>query len=177
MEMILLDMSGNELNCKPIKIHKAERLLKKAYVKPVDKNTLQIICPKYQDERIRNIEAIEKHIREREKEKREWESFCEELGYEPQMHVGNGWNHISGMSNNAVTAYSDGKVPISRVTRKLLDEYEISITIKEAKEKLLFEIGSCEYHHTSKIANKTEFYDLNELKQHIEHTTDKMQNS
>ena len=172
--MILLDMSGSELNLsKPIKIHNAERLVKKLYVKQVDKNTLQIICPKYQEERIRNIEAIEKNIKERETH--EWESFCEELGYEPQMHVGNGWNHISGMSNNAVTAYCNGKVPISRVTRKLLNEYGISITIKEAKEKL-FEIGSCEYHHTSKFANKTEFYDLNELKQHIEHTTDKTQN-
>ena len=58
---------------------------------------------------------------------------------------------------------------------KLLNEYGISITIKEAKEKLRV-FGSCEYHHTSKFANKTEFYDLNELKQHIEHTTDKTQN-
>lgn len=72
------------------------------------------------------------------------------------------------MSNNAVDAYLEGKVPISWVTRQTLDKHGISISVREAKEILLSVIDSCEYHHTSKYAHRTDFYDLNELKRYLE---------
>ena len=68
---------------------------------------------------------------------------------------------------SSVKAYAEGKVPISRVTRKLLDKHDINLTVREAKERLRW-IGACEYHHTSKYAQRTDFYDLSELKAELE---------
>ena len=88
-------------------------------------------------------------------------------GYVPKLHQGWGWNQRKGMSQNAVAAYTEGKVPLSKINRALLDEYEIDLTIAEAKSRLEI-IGPCEYHHTSNFRNRTDFYDLNALKAEIE---------
>lgn len=78
-----------------------------------------------------------------------------------------GYNWKKGMSNRAVRAYLKGKVPISKRTRKLLNEYGINITVKKAKDILIYEIGSCEYHHTSKFFNSTDFYNMHSLKEYV----------
>ena len=115
---------------------KARKFRSRGVVKKITRKTLQITCAKFEKE---CVEAL------------------------PNFHVGNGWNYERGMSNNAVKAYAEGKVPISRVTRKRLDEYDINLTVREAKERFR-RIGACEYHHTSKYARRTDFYDLSELK-------------
>ena len=84
-----------------------------------------------------------------------------------------GYNWKKGMSNRAVRAYLKGKVPISKITRKLLDEYGINITVKKAKDILIYEIGTCEYHHTSKYFNRTDFYNMHSLKEYVKKIRDK----
>ena len=121
--------------------------------------------------RQRQIEKTEKKQFRENMAKREtdrWEAWAiAQYGYVPKVHEGRGWNHKKGMSNNAVTAYAEDKVPLSRVTRSLLNQHGIELTVKEAKARLEM-IGVCEYHHTSKYANRTDFYDLLELKREIE---------
>ena len=78
-----------------------------------------------------------------------------------------GYNWKKGMSNRAVKAYLKDKVPISKITRKLLNEYGINITVKKAKYILIYKIGPCEYHHTSKFFNRTDFYNMHSLKEYV----------
>lgn len=87
-------------------------------------------------------------------------------GYIPKQGRGRGWDASRGMSNNAVDAYQEGKVPLSRVTRTLLDAFRIDLTVKAAREALK-KIGPCEWHHSSKFSNKTNFYDLNALVENL----------
>jgi len=71
-----------------------------------------------------------------------------------------GYSGIS-MSNNAVKAYSEGKVPLSKITRKKLNQHGITISVDMFK--YLCKIGvfePCEWHHTSMDYNMTNFYDL-----------------
>lgn len=74
------------------------------------------------------------------------------------------------MSNNAVDAYADNKMPISRWTKSVILEriYEIRgeedidfsiLTSKELKDTFL---ELTEWHHTSKFYNETNFYEVNE---------------
>ncbi len=88
---------------------------------------------------------------------------CDMAGY-------NGWS----MSNNAVDAYSEGKAPLSVWTKaKILSEikkgtedydvnveYELLSRLSLAKLRALC-LVSCEYHHTSKYYNRTDFYEIN----------------
>lgn len=80
-----------------------------------------------------------------------------------------GYNGYS-MSNNAVDAYADNKMPISRWTKSAILEriYEIRgeedidfsiLTSKELKDTFL---ELTEWHHTSKFYNVTNFYEVNE---------------
>lgn len=66
------------------------------------------------------------------------------------------------MSNNAIKAYDEGKLPLSKITRKTLDKFNISISVEMFKwicqHKRI--ICPCEWHHTSKHYNETNFYDL-----------------
>lgn len=119
--------------------------------------------------------TAEKQVRKAAAEKREaeilaaggWEAWAKQrYGYVPKTHPGRGWDHAHGMSRNAVAAYQEGKVPISRVTRALLDDFGINLTVKAAREALLA-AGPCEWHHSSKHANKTDFYDLNALVENL----------
>lgn len=96
--------------------------------------------------------TAEKQLRKAAAEQREteilaaggWQAWAKQrYGYVPKMHPGRGWDHSRGMSRNAVDAYREGKVPLSRITRELLDEFGIDLTVKTAREALLV-IGPCE---------------------------------
>ncbi len=65
-----------------------------------------------------------------------------------------GWSK----SNNAIMAEEDKKFPLSRAVRYV--SKEAGCTQKKARETLE-EIGPCEWHHTSKMYNRTDYYDCN----------------
>ncbi|MDN5653715.1 MAG: hypothetical protein L0G46_01305 [Kocuria sp.] len=73
------------------------------------------------------------------------------------------------MSNRAVNAYEDGEKPISKFTRQdltdinsLIPEVEAPLTVTELKG-MLKRWGASSWHHTSKRANKTQFYAVSAL--------------
>ncbi len=81
------------------------------------------------------------------------------------FHRGNGYRGYS-MSNNAVDAYNDGEMPLSKWTkRELLDAIEAEnnkinvskLTSEELRDNFLTYAG---YHHTSSYYNSTVFYRL-----------------
>jgi hypothetical protein len=65
------------------------------------------------------------------------------------------------MSNNAIEAYREGKLPLSKITRSVLTEHGIDIPVDMFKWlcKTGF-IKPCERHHTSMEYHMTDFYDL-----------------
>ena len=83
-----------------------------------------------------------------------------------------GYNWKKGMSNNAVEAYKEGKMPISKWTKKaLLDSLEklyaeesfpcpLDVLKKKKKEELTQLLKCCEWHHSSKFFNCTNFYEI-----------------
>lgn len=81
-----------------------------------------------------------------------------------------GYNHRKGMSNNAVSAYSEGKMPKSKITKQKLIEagiYEPLCRVKKAIDERL--LTTKEWHHSGgDWFNKVDFYDLNDLKIQIE---------
>ena len=72
-----------------------------------------------------------------------------------------GYNGYS-MSNNAVKAYSEGKVPLSKINTEILNQFNIPLSVKDVKA-ILKEEGPCEWHHTSCHYNCTNFYNLSGL--------------
>ena len=164
MKYKLLSLGGEEIHVNPISQQKAQKMLRKGNAKLVEDGVLQVITKAYEQ----NMQAIARHVKE--------QADAHKNVPAPRLAQGNGWSFKDGMSNNAVTAYRDGKVPLSRVSRKLLDEYSISLTVKEAKE-LLLSSGPCEYHHTSKFANRTDFYDLCDLANFVNEKGDKNDNT
>lgn len=58
-------------------------------------------------------------------------------------------------SNNAVAAESEGKLPLTHAIKAVAAQ--AGITQKKARE-ILTEIGRCEWHHTSKKYNETDYY-------------------
>lgn len=58
------------------------------------------------------------------------------------------------MSNNAIFAYENGKIPFSKLPAKIK---------KIGVENLKRFCPPCEYHHTGKFYNSTDFYDLAEV--------------
>ena len=62
-----------------------------------------------------------------------------------------GYNWSRGMSNNAVTAYANGKVPKSKLSAWQRRAVEAGA------------VGPCEWHHSSKYFNKVDFYDLTDF--------------
>ena len=76
-----------------------------------------------------------------------------------------GYNRYS-MSNNAVCAYNDGKMPLSKWTKaEILDrcggkaEMLSALTVAELRKELLYR---SEWHHTSNRYNRTDFYAFDE---------------
>ncbi len=165
----VLSREGIRLNSKLLTEKKAKKLVDQGvvvYRKQTGSGSysIQFTDPQAEKEFISMIEKTKK-LKQQEKELKH--QFPEGFEQETPIHIGRGWNHKKGMSKNAVTAYSEGKVPISRVTRKTLDKHRINIFVREAKDILLSVIGSCEYHHTSKYRHRTDFYDLNKLRKYL----------
>ena len=78
--------------------------------------------------------------------------------------------HGYSMSNNAVAAYADGEMPLSKWTKQaILDavaeideekaEWLKPVKLQTLKDKLLTRTS---WHHTSKFYNRTDFYSLDE---------------
>lgn len=65
-----------------------------------------------------------------------------------------------GSSDRALEAAAEGKLPLSKAIGAVA--VGLGITRREAR-KTLEEAGPCEWHHTSKYANRTEFYDVRAL--------------
>ena len=66
------------------------------------------------------------------------------------------------MSNNAISAYADGKIPLSNITRSVLDEYGIQMSVPMFRWlcRTVKGFQPCEWHHTGLYFNETFFYDL-----------------
>ena len=74
------------------------------------------------------------------------------------------------MSNNALSAYESGLLPLSKITARALKNAGITISLKQFKE--LCREGAlrpAEWHHTSSRYNRTNFYDLEQCKEDLEH--------
>ena len=59
-------------------------------------------------------------------------------------------------SNNAVDAEADGRYPLTKAAR--IVARETGVTIKEAR-RILQELGTGEWHHSSKFYNAVNYYD------------------
>jgi hypothetical protein len=81
-----------------------------------------------------------------------------------------GYNWYRGMSNNAVSAYAEGKMPISKWSKKLILEkvaefYPNVLDIAKSSSLQLLRstfLYKSEWHHTSKYYNVTDFYGFDE---------------
>ena len=93
------------------------------------------------------------------------------------MGNGNGYCGYS-MSNNAVRAYEEGLLPLSKITVYSLKKAGINLKLKEFKILANKEvIKTREWHHTSSQYNKTHFWDLEETQERYffdDADTDKM---
>ncbi len=76
-----------------------------------------------------------------------------------------GYNGFS-KSNSAVEAEDEGRYPLTKASRIIARA--TGITIKEARV-ILEEIGTSEYHHSSKFFNCIDYYDTTEPIQVIKH--------
>lgn len=63
----------------------------------------------------------------------------------------------SSKSVRAIEAEAEGKLPLSHAIPTLAKALGIT---RKATRDLLLKVGSCEVHHTSKYANLTDYYDL-----------------
>lgn len=88
-----------------------------------------------------------------------------------KLYINSAGYHGYSMSNNAVAAYEDGEMPLSKWTKTaILNELveldanpEIielakKMTVKQLKDIFLYKSS---WHHTSKMYNKTDFYSVN----------------
>ncbi len=73
-------------------------------------------------------------------------------------------------SNNAVEAESEGRYPLSKAARIVAKE--TGITIKKATS-ILKEIGTDEYHHSSKFYNAVDYYDTERPIEVINHMNER----
>lgn len=67
-------------------------------------------------------------------------------------------------SNNAIDAEAAGKFPMTTAIREVRNQ--TGCTVKTAREALIAE-GPCEWHHTSRKYNKTNYYDTGEAVKRI----------
>ena len=73
------------------------------------------------------------------------------------------------MSNRARQAYADGKMPLSKIKKKDLEDAGIDVSLAEFKKAAKAGIiQPSEWHHTSKRYNQTDFYDLESISELIE---------
>lgn len=67
-----------------------------------------------------------------------------------------GYDWAAGRSNNAGEAEESGKLPLTRAVKAVAQR----TGIKQAEVRAFIKwLGSCEYHHTSKFFNSTDYYD------------------
>jgi hypothetical protein len=77
-------------------------------------------------------------------------------------YAGNGYAGIS-MSNNAVTAYNEGKKPLSKITKEDILQYGVTESLAFFKWYVKNNVPhNTEWHHTSPKYNLTLFYDIEE---------------
>lgn len=67
-----------------------------------------------------------------------------------------GWSK----SVRAAAAEDDGKMPLTHAVREVAAYCKIS---QKAARELCKKIGPCEWHHTSKFFNETNYYDVGEI--------------
>lgn len=68
--------------------------------------------------------------------------------------------HGQGKSDNAIFAESTGRFPLTRAIPIVAKELKIT---RKAARQLIEEAGPCEWHHTSKYGNATDYYDTEEI--------------
>ena len=71
----------------------------------------------------------------------------------------------SSRSLRAVEAERAGKLPLTRAAQWLREQCGVSL---KCARQALAEIGPCEWHHTSKYANPTDYYDTAAAERYIE---------
>src|SRR5574344_3170610 len=77
-----------------------------------------------------------------------------------------GYDWINGKSNNAVYSEENGKANKSQINKELLEKYEVPLKVKEVKDLIDSGfINRSEWHHTSKYFNRTDYYDIEGLKE------------
>lgn len=69
-------------------------------------------------------------------------------------------------SNNAVEAEADGRYPLTTAIR--IVARETGVTIKEAR-RVLNELGTSEWHHSSKYYNAVDYYDTTKAINYIKY--------
>ena len=73
------------------------------------------------------------------------------------------------MSNNAVRAYWEDLVPISKINRGWLDRYEINDSVSSIKGLIRKgDLTAQEWHHTGKYFMKTDFFGGDDLHDQLE---------
>ena len=82
------------------------------------------------------------------------------------------------MSNNAINAYADGKIPLSNITRSVLDEYGVQMSVPMFRWLCGTVKGfqPREWHHTGLYFNETYFYDLPDISSKIAKWSDDKRN-
>lgn len=81
--------------------------------------------------------------------------------------AGYDWNR--GKSNNAVLAEEAGYVTASKISKAWLSEAEIDLSPAFVKWLIrIGEIGATEWHHTSKVFNRTNFYSHEDVKEQLD---------
>ena len=73
------------------------------------------------------------------------------------------------MSNNAVRAYDEDLVPISKITRRWLDWYDINESVSAVKDLIRKgDLTAQEWHHTGKYYTRTDFFGGDDLRDQLE---------
>jgi len=73
------------------------------------------------------------------------------------------------MSNNAVRAYDDDLVPMSKITRRWLDWHEINESVAVVKNLIRDgHLTAQEWHHTGKYYTRTDFFGGDDLRNQLE---------
>lgn len=81
--------------------------------------------------------------------------------------AGYDWNR--GKSNNAVLAEEAGYVTASKINKAWLEESGIDLSPAFVKWLIrIGEIGATEWHHTSKVFNRTNFYSHEDVKYQLD---------
>lgn len=88
-----------------------------------------------------------------------------------------GYDYNAWKSNNAITAEDEGLVTASKISRAWLEENGIDEQVGFIKWMIRIQmICPSEWHHTSKMYNRTYFYDADDITRKIETLGEKSMN-